>query len=148
MGLQMERWVVSGLEKPNAPSPCSYGKIIGMSDSLPVDEGDFPLDGNPDHIYVRQAAEILNRRMGTLRKWDQLGVLPRPLRPHRGIRNWRYWTPEQIDGIREWMRETDRRSGRALAHWNPTEKEIDKAIEAMRKPHSPKRKRVEEIELA
>lgn len=102
---------------------------------------------HPQKIYIREAADILNRRMATLRKWEQLGVLPKALRPHRGARNWRYWTPEQIAGIKDWIRETDRRSGKALKHWNPTEKELDKAIDAMRHPHSPKRSRVEELEL-
>lgn len=90
---------------------------------------------------------MLNRRMATLRKWEQLGVLPKHLRPFRGARNWRYWTPEQIEGIKNWIRETDRRSGKALTHWNPTEKDLDKAIEAMRRPHSAKRPRMEELEL-
>jgi|SRR5690348_5749435 len=87
-----------------------------------------------ERIYIREAAELLNRRMGTLRKWEQLGVLPRHLRPHRGHRNWRYWTPEQIDGIRKWMRKEERVVGRGLPHYNPTEKELDEAIAAMRKP--------------
>lgn len=87
-------------------------------------------------IYIREAADLLNRRMATLRKWEQLGVLPDDLLPHRGSRGWRYWTPEQISGIREWIRKTDRRPGKGLPHYNPTEKELDKAIEAMRTPRS------------
>lgn len=87
-------------------------------------------------IYIREAADLLNRRMATLRKWEQLGVLPDDLLPHRGTRGWRYWTPEQINGIREWIRKTDRRPGKGLPHYNPTDKELDKAIEAMRTPRS------------
>jgi DNA-binding transcriptional MerR regulator len=87
-----------------------------------------------ERIYIREAAEMLNRQMGTLRKWEQLGVLPKHLRPFRGQRGWRYWTPEQIDGIRKWLRETQRMPGKGLPHYNPTEKELDKAIAAMRKP--------------
>lgn len=87
-------------------------------------------------VYIREAADLLNRRMATLRKWEQLGVLPEDLLPHRGTRGWRYWTPEQISGIREWIRETDRRPGKGLPHYNPTEKQLDKAIEAMRTPRS------------
>ena len=87
-------------------------------------------------IYIREAADLLNRRMATLRKWEQLGVLPDDLLPHRGTRGWRYWTPEQITGIREWIRKTDRRPGKGLPHYNPTDKELDKAIEAMRTPRS------------
>ncbi len=103
------------------------------------------IDGNSRHVYIREASDILMRRMSTLRKWEQLDVLPEHLRSQRGIRNWRYWTMDQIEGIKEWMRETDRRSGNALAHWNPTEKELETAIKAMRKPHSFKKPRVEDI---
>lgn len=89
---------------------------------------------NAERIYIREAAELLNRRMATMRKWEQLGVLPAHLRPHRGHRGWRYWTPSQIQGIREWLRETDRRPGKGLPHYNPTEEELDKAILSMRAP--------------
>ena len=83
-------------------------------------------------IYIRQAAEQLNRRMATLRKWEQLDILPDELRSHRGHRGWRYWTPDQIEGIRDWLRSTDRRPGKGLPHYNPTESQLDAAIEAMR----------------
>jgi D-alanyl-D-alanine dipeptidase len=89
-----------------------------------------------ERIYIREAAEQLNRRMATLRKWQQLGVLPQHLTPHRGNRGWRYWTPDQIEGIRGWMRENDRRPGKGLPHYNPSEIQLDRAIAAMRKPRS------------
>lgn len=101
-----------------------------------------------DHIYIREASQLLNRRMGTLRKWEQTNVLPQKLRAHRGERNWRYWTPEQIIGIQEWLRDTDRRSGKALPHWNPTERDLDAAIEAMRRPHVPARPKLGEMDLS
>lgn len=105
------------------------------------------VDGNSDHVYIREAADLLDRRMGTLRKWEQTKVLPLHLRAHRGVRGWRYWTRDQIEGIKNWIRETDRRSGKGLKHWNPTEKDLDKAIDAMRKSHHTKQSRLEEIEL-
>lgn len=89
---------------------------------------------NAERVYIREAAELLNRRMGTLRKWETTGLLPAHLLPQRGHRGWRYWTPEQIDGIRQWLRETDRRPGKGLPHYNPTDKQLDKAIAAMRVP--------------
>lgn len=101
-------------------------------------------DRNKDHIYIREAAQLLNRRMGTLRKWEQQGALPKHLMPQRGDRNWRYWTSEQIEGIKDWLRDTQRYTGSALPNYNPTEKELDKAIEAMRTPHKSTR-RMEEI---
>jgi hypothetical protein len=102
-------------------------------------------DRNPNHIYIREAADLLRRRMGTLRKWEQQKVLPEHLRSHRGERNWRYWTPEQIEGIKEWIRDTQRYSGRALPGYNPTEKELDKAIEKMRRPRTSRTRQMEEI---
>lgn len=95
-------------------------------------------------IYIREAAELLKRRMGTLRKWEQDGVLPKNLLPQRGERGWRYWTPDQIEGIKEWIRDTNRHSGNALPHYNPTENELDSAIDRMRRPHRTRR-RLEEI---
>ena len=85
-------------------------------------------------IYIREAAELLNRRMGTLRKWEHLGILPEHLIPHRGERGWRYWTPDQIEGIKTWMIENDMRPGKGLPHYDPTEAELDKAIAKMRRP--------------
>lgn len=87
-----------------------------------------------DRIYIREVAELLNRRMATLRKWERTGELPSHLRPHRGERGWRYWTPYQIEGIREWMKSTDRRPGKGLPHFHPTEKQIEKALDSMRRP--------------
>ena len=103
------------------------------------------MDSNPQHIYIREAADLLKRRMGTLRKWDVEGILPEDLRPHRGERDWRFWTKEQIEGIKEWLRETERYSGNALPHYNPTEKKLDEAIDAMRRPHSSARPRLKDV---
>jgi hypothetical protein len=91
-------------------------------------------DDRAERIYIREAAEALDRQMSTLRKWEQLGALPKHLQPHRGERGWRYWTPDQIEGIKEWIRETDRRPGKGLPHYNPTEAQLDKAIQHMRRP--------------
>jgi len=87
-----------------------------------------------ERVYIREAAQLLDRRMATLRKWEQTGELPAHLRPHRGDREWRYWTPDQIEGIKEWMKETDRRPGKGLPHFNPTQAAIDKALANMRRP--------------
>jgi hypothetical protein len=103
------------------------------------------MDPNLQHIYIREAAELLKRRMGTLRKWDVEKILPEDLRPHRGERGWRFWTKEQIEGIKEWLRETERYSGNALPHYNPTEKKLNEAIDSMRRPHSSIRPRLKDV---
>jgi hypothetical protein len=89
---------------------------------------------NEEKVYIRDAAAQLNRRMATLRKWEQLGLLPPELHPHRGERGWRYWTPDQVEGLKTWIKETDRRPGKGLPHYDPTEADLDKAIAMMRKP--------------
>jgi hypothetical protein len=87
-----------------------------------------------DRIYIREASDLLERQMTTLRKWESLGVLPQHLRPHRGQRGWRYWTPDQIDGIKKWMRDTDRRPGKGLPHYHPTEEQLSEVLRKMRRP--------------
>jgi hypothetical protein len=97
-----------------------------------------------ERIYIREAAELLNRRMGTVRKWEQTGVLPEHLRAYRAeTTGWRWWTAEQIEGIKEWIRDTQRYSGTGLPHYNPTEKKLERAIKRMRRPHG--KPRAEEI---
>jgi len=73
-----------------------------------------PLEEIPEdeRVYIPEAAELLDRRIGTLRKWEADDVLPANLMPRRGKRRWRYWSQEQIDLIRAWMIDTDRRPGR------------------------------------
>lgn len=85
-------------------------------------------------IYIDQAREILGREMDTLRKWDK--VLPEQLRPSRGARNVRYWTPDQIEGIKKWIIDTDRRPGKGIPSLKSREKDeaVMERIIAMRKP--------------
>lgn len=116
------------------PSSVWYDRMMSSS------KNGSGLVSERERIYIREASRLLNRRMGTLRKWDQTDVLPLHLRPHRGHggSNWRFWTKEQIEGIKEWIRETERYSGKALTYYNPTEKDLDKAITKMRgRKHKP-----------
>jgi DNA-binding transcriptional MerR regulator len=87
-----------------------------------------------ERIYVKQASELLDRRPATLRWWDREHILPRYLRSRRDGNGWRWWTPEQIEKIREWMRETDRRPGKGLPHYKPTDKELHEHLEGIRRP--------------
>ena len=74
--------------------------------------------------------------MGTLRKWEKDKVLPKQLRSRRGERGWRYWTPEQIEGIKQWMNETDRRPGIGLPHYSPSPAQTQEVIHKLRKPRT------------
>lgn len=130
------RWTSSSPRDKIASSalgPLACWRFRSGALSIPMEQD------TEEHIYIREAASQLNRRMGTLRKWEQQKILPEHLRSQRGVRGWRYWTPDQIEGIKDWIRETNRHSGNALPHYNPTEEKLDKAIEAMRRPHSSSR---------
>ncbi len=55
-------------------------------------------------VYIRELAETIDRRQGTIRGWERAERLPSNLLPVRdGDQGWRYWTPEQVEGIKEWM---------------------------------------------
>lgn len=69
-------------------------------------------------IYISDLAEVINREIGTIRKWEREGKLPKHLLPKRGDRGWRCWTHSQVYGKRgiiEWMKKHDMRPGREFA---------------------------------
>lgn len=69
-------------------------------------------------IYIQELAEIVNRKMDTIRRWESRGLLPKRLKPRRGEMNRRYWTHAQVygkNGIIVWMKENDMRPGRLMA---------------------------------
>lgn len=67
-----------------------------------------------NRIYIEALAEIVNRKVNTLRRWDNDDRLPAHLKPKRGARNRRYWTHAQVYGSRgiiAWMKKNDIRPG-------------------------------------
>ena len=87
-----------------------------------------------DPIYITEVAELINRRPHTIRDWERKGVLPDSLKSNRSSRGWRYWTNQQIQGIKEWMKEEDMRPGKGLPHYKPTDKQIELHILRQRRP--------------
>jgi len=68
-------------------------------------------------IYINELAKILNRRSGTLRKWESDNRLPKHLSSKRDDKGWRYWTYQQVhgkNGIISWMKKNDIRPGRLM----------------------------------
>ena len=63
-------------------------------------------------VGITQAAKFLDREPGTLRKWERDKVLPDDLLPKRDDQNRRYWSQEQLDTIKQWLIDTDRRPGK------------------------------------
>ncbi len=90
-----------------------------------------------ERVYIREAAHLLDRKMATVRKWESLGVLPKHLLPKRDNRGWRYWSREQVSQINDWVQSTDRRPGKGLPYWKPTEKQVAEAMRKMRRPRKP-----------
>lgn len=85
-------------------------------------------------IYIREAVELLDRQPGTIRSWEYDNALPKDLLPHRDERGWRYWTPDQIEGIKRWIRDTDRRPGKALKGVSKDPEHVRTHIHRMRRP--------------
>ena len=50
-----------------------------------------PTTREAGRVYIDELAKIVDREMGTIRKWERT-VLPKRLHSKRGYRGWRYWT--------------------------------------------------------
>jgi hypothetical protein len=73
-------------------------------------------------ISIGVAAKSVNRSAFTLIRWETSGRLPEHLKPTRNARGYRVFTPEQVEGIRQWMVEERVFPGKALpgVDYNPT----------------------------
>ena len=83
-------------------------------------------------VYIDELAKIVDREMGTIRKWERQR-LPKRLLSRRGHRGWRFWTDKQVwgpDGIVEWMEKNDMRPGNLVT---PPEKEAQH-VRSLRRP--------------
>ena len=69
-------------------------------------------------MYIGEVAEELNRVTHSIRIWQYKGIIPKNLLPFRDERGWRYWTREQVEGLKPWMVESDLRPGKGLATVN------------------------------
>jgi hypothetical protein len=76
-----------------------------------------PTTREAGRVYIDELAKIVDREMGTIRKWERT-VLPKRLHSKRGYRGWRYWTDKQVwgeKGIINWMAENDMRPGNLVS---------------------------------
>ena len=69
---------------------------------------------NETRLSVGDVALLLGRVAHTVRGWHRDGRLPTHLQPKRDDRGWRYWTPDQVEGLKEWIVEVDLRPGKGL----------------------------------
>lgn len=65
-------------------------------------------------VYIDELGVIVHRKVNTIRKWEKTDRLPKYLHSKRGTKNWRYWTPNQVEKIIAWMKRNDMRPGRLL----------------------------------
>lgn len=63
---------------------------------------------------ISEVARQLGRVPHTLRMWEFHNLLPKELMPSRDSKNWRTWNESQIEGLRKWMVDQDRRPGKGL----------------------------------
>jgi hypothetical protein len=83
-------------------------------------------------VYIAEAASRVDRKIDTLRKWDNQDLYPPELRPQRGDRQRRYWTEDQMPGLIAWF--AARVPGNALAGYDPDEERLALHRQRMRKP--------------
>jgi hypothetical protein len=115
-----------------------------------LEEGNYKLRGR---IYIRELAGIVDRSVHTIRLWQvsQNGkppILPLHLFPKRDSRNWRYWTPQQVDQIREWMDRELIVPGSAAGKYRPDPEQIREMLKKLREPRPSRRKPREENALS
>ena len=80
-----------------------------------------------------ELARRVDRRPATIRNWQRLKLLPEGLLPKRDERNHRYWTEEQVEGIKKWLIEADIRPGKGLVNYRPSPEEAAQHLEKQRK---------------
>ena len=107
----------------------------------------------PKRIYLRELAEQIDRRMNTVRLWEEPvknkdgspGPIPLPeeLRAHRDERGWRYWTPAQVQRIKAWMKREGRAPGIGLRNVASTPEKTQEILTSLRQPRPERRTRVQ-----
>jgi hypothetical protein len=68
----------------------------------------------PDRVYMAEIEETLERGRSTVRTWEAKGWLPETLKFHLDEAGWRYWTREQLEEAKLWVKA--RKSGPRLRH--------------------------------
>lgn len=87
-------------------------------------------------VHIGELAEMVDRRVNTIRNWERTGRLPKHLRSMRvetdSGHGWRYWTPEQVAEICEWMKKERLYPGAGLANFDPDPARVEEMLAALR----------------
>lgn len=67
-----------------------------------------------EKIYISDLAKLIGRKPHTIRQWERQKILPYALMSFRGSNGYRYWNLDQVEGIQNWLKKTDRRAGKGL----------------------------------
>lgn len=88
-----------------------------------------------ERLYIGTVAEMVDRKPGTIRKWEAEGVLPEALCPLRDERGRRYFRSDQVELIRQWIIDEDRRPGKGLASYrSPSPEKVAEHLANIRRP--------------
>lgn len=92
-------------------------------------------------VYIAALAAEVDRRENTIRSWCRAGRLPEHLRPQRAATDsgpgWRYWTPEQVEAIKQWMLDERMAPGAGLKNFAPTPEQTESLLARLRAKKSP-----------
>lgn len=84
---------------------------------------------------ITEAAKLLDRSPHTLRSWDRNGSMPAKLRPKRDALGHRYWTPQLIEQIKEWIVKNHFHPGRGI-DYDPSPEQLAAHIKKIRSSSS------------
>lgn len=71
-------------------------------------------------LFIGEVAERLDRVPHTIRQWERDKRLPKELHSKRDDNGWRFWTEEQVEGLKNWLIEADVRPGKGIIRKNDT----------------------------
>ena len=71
---------------------------------------------------ISDVADELKRAPHTVRLWEKRPDFPPDLIPARDERGWRWYTAEQVEGLKQWLIDADIRPGKAL-RWRMRQKQ-------------------------
>lgn len=87
-------------------------------------------------VYIGELAELVDRRVNTIRGWERSGRLPEHLHSTRnppGVgMGWRYWTSEQVVAISQWMIDEKIYPGAGLKNFYPDAVYVEESLKRLR----------------
>ncbi len=78
----------------------------------------------PEKIYISELAKLVGRSAHTVRQWERDKVLPYALMSFRADNGYRFWKPDQVEGIRNWLVKTDRKAGKGLKFYQQEKENV------------------------